>query len=328
MKFPAAWSGISRVAILALCSGILRGAGDPPPPGTLVDAGGYRVHLYCTGTGSPTVVVAGGGFSFDWGLVQPKIAALTRICTYDPSGTVWSDPFPQRAPLCSDRVVELHEILRRASIGGPVILTGFSIGGLYGRLYASRYPEEVAGMVIVDHAFIGAGDPPVPEPAKHTGSHAAPADGIFSVEDVDTPPSLISQTPIAFGIEDDRNFARLPKLNRDLHAWAMGGNPLRPTAETAAECSAEVEKATKAQEYPLGARPLVVISTSNDSPGYRTLQTKLLRLSHDAKQLIAAHSTHMVIVDQPETIVAAIEDVVWSVRNHARLNSHTASRAQ
>ena len=116
----------------------LRAADDSAPLGALVDAGGYRVHLYCTGAGNPTVIVAGGGFSFDWGLVQPKISTLARICTYDPSGAAWSDPFPERqTPTCTDRVAELHEVLHRASISTPVILVGYSIGGLYARLYAA-----------------------------------------------------------------------------------------------------------------------------------------------------------------------------------------------
>jgi pimeloyl-ACP methyl ester carboxylesterase len=285
---------------------------DPAPPGALVDAGGYRVHLYCTGAGSPTVVVAGGGFSFDWGLVQPTLSTLTRICTYDPSGTAWSDPVPQnRTPTCTDRVAELHEVLHRASVSTPVVLVGFSIGGLYARLYAARYPDEVAGMVIVDHAFIE----PRRSPPPAAKSSAPPKDGIYSVEDVDTPPALISQTPIALGIEDDRNFERLPKRDRDLHAWAMSRNPLRPTPEAAAECAAEVDKETEG----LGAKPLIVISTNYDSPEYRELQTRLLHLSRDAKQIMAENSTHMVIVDQPETIVNGIEDVLNSIRNRTPL---------
>lgn len=292
-------------AILVASAGMMRAADDPAPLGTLVDIGGYRVHLYCTGTGSPTVVVAGGGFSFDWGLVQPKISSMTRICTWDPSGTAWSDPFPaRRPPACSDRVAELHEVLHRASVSTPVVLVGFSIGGLYARLYASHYPEDVAGIVIVDHAFI-APDPPA---EKHTDSTA------FSLQDVDTPPVLLSQTPVALGIEDDRNFQRLPKRDRELHTWAMSRNPVRPTPEMAAECSVEVEDAPS-----LGAKPLVVISTNYDSSGYRQLQARLLRLSRNAKQLIAANSTHMVVIDEPETIVTAIADVLKSTRNHAPL---------
>ena len=291
-------------------------ADDPAPLGTLVDAGGHRVHLYCTGAGSPTVVVAGGGFSFDWGLVQPAISPLARICTYDPSGTAWSDPFPgSQTPTCTDRVAELHEVLHRASISAPVILVGYSIGGLYARLYAARYPEDVAGMVLVDHAFIE----PAHSPAPAAESHAPRKDGVYPVEDVDTPPALISQTLIALGIEDKQKNQRLPSLNRDLHTWAMARNPIRPTPEAAAECAGEVAAETKAETNPLGAKPLIVISTSYDSPEYRQLQGQLLALSRDAKQVIAGHSTHMVIVDQPESIVAAIEDVLKSVRTRAPL---------
>ncbi len=305
-----------RCIPLFFLAGLLHAADNPAPPGALVDAGGYRVHLYCTGSGSPTVVVAGGGFSFDWGLIQPNISILTRICTYDPSGTAWSDPFPaQRTPACVDRVTELHEVLQRASVSGPIILVGYSIGGLYARLYASRYPEEVEGVVIVDHAF----SEPAAAPQTHQASvHTPPADGVFSVEDVDTPPSLISRTPIKLDIEDDRNFQRLPKHDQDLHAWAMSGNPLRPNGETLAECTTAVEKAEKPD--PLGAKPLLVISTNNDSPAYQQLQTRLLHLSRDSKHRIAEHSTHMVLVDDPEVIVTAIEDVVQSIRHHAPLN--------
>ncbi|HVW06999.1 MAG TPA: alpha/beta hydrolase [Bryobacteraceae bacterium] len=175
----------------------------------------------------------------------------------------------------------------------------------------------MAGVVIVDHAF---SESPPPAPKREVPAHAPPADGIFSVGDVDTPPSLISQTPIQFGIEDDRNFQRLPQRDRDLHMWAISKNPLRPTGETAAECTAEVAKATSGQAWPLSAKPLLVVSTKNDSPGYPELQNRLLHLSRDSRQMIAEHSTHMILVDQPEAIVTAIEDVVDSIRNHAPLN--------
>src|SRR5580658_564736 len=89
-----------------------------PPPGQLVDLGGYRVHLYCTGQGDPTVVVVGGGFSFDWDLVQSEVAKFTKVCTYDVAGTAWSDPHPGSFGTCPDRVSEVHELLNTARIGG------------------------------------------------------------------------------------------------------------------------------------------------------------------------------------------------------------------
>lgn len=294
---------------------------DPPPLGKLVDVGGYRVHMYCTGVGSPAVVVVGGGFSFDWGLIQPKVAGLTQICAYDPSGAAWSDPFPSpRTPGCSDRVSEIHEVLRRASIRGPFLIVGFSIGALYGRLYASRYPDEAAGLVIVDHAFIPA-RPPRPPSQTWPKSDASPphAPGVVPMSDVDTPPALISQTAIALGIEDDRNFQRLPKLDRDLHMWALSKHPVRPTADTVAECEDEIGMQNRTSAPPLGSKPLIVISAGFDSPEYQALQAKLLRLSGNAEHVIAEHSTHMMIVDAPDTIVTAIGDVLQSIRHRARL---------
>lgn len=284
----------------------------PSPLGSLVDVGGYRVHLYCMGAGSPTVVVAGGAFSFDWGLVQPEAAKFTRICTYDPSGTAWSDPYPDTpdhpVPRCTERVAEIHQLLQKAGVPGPYVLVGFSIGGLIGRLYAHDYPAEVSGMVIVDHAFIDVGTDVSPQPA--VPSKAASGD---------SPPVLISSTPITLGLEDDRNFQKLPRQNQDLHTWAMSIRPLRPTAEMAAECFAAVEAATRNEPYPLRTRPLLIISTRNDTPGYQRLQAGLAQLSRNHKQMVAGNSTHMVIIDQPELIVNAIREVVEAVRHGTAL---------
>ena len=163
-------------------------------------------------------------------------------------------------------------------------------------------------MVIVDHAFNPDGSGTRPPSITRT---ARPGEA--------TPPVLVSQSPISLGIEDDWNFQRLPQRNRDLHMWALSLGPARPGADTVAECTSAVEGSTAAQLYPLGTRPLVVISTNNGSPAYQELQTKLVALSHDSKQMVAEHSTHMVIVDAPETIVTAIGEVVKAIRNHREL---------
>ena len=324
------WLYITKAIALFLQAGEATAAPPrvaPPPLGKLVDAGGYRVHLYCTGSGSPTVVVVSGGFSFDWGLVQPAVAKFTRICTYDASGTAWSDSYPARqpqqtdtAPDCADRVAEIHTVLKNADISGPYLLVGFSIGGLIGRLYAREYPEDVAGMIIVDHAFIGMGSDVSPQSRVSSGPRESNGPKRSTLaESVDSPPVFISGPPIALDLEDDRNFSKLPQLDQDLHRWAMSIHRLRPTVEAAAECFAAVEARTKDEPYPLGDRPLIVIRTNDRVAGYQELQTKLLLLSRNSKLVLAGNSSHMVIIDEPEVVIASIRQMVAALRNGTAL---------
>src|SRR5271170_4387116 len=204
---------VGLLLLFACCGAEAEEAASPPPLGALVDVGGYRVHLYCTGAGGPTVIVVGGAFSFDWGLVQPEVAKFTRICTWDPSGTAWSDPSPN-VPACADRVAEVHRALKSAGVSGRFVVVGFSIGALWGRLYAHDYPEEVTGLVLVDHAFV---------PPNSDAPSQKPVSSTFG--SLDSPPVLISAEPITLGLEDDQNFRKLAQRYQDLHAWAMSRNP-------------------------------------------------------------------------------------------------------
>jgi pimeloyl-ACP methyl ester carboxylesterase len=262
--------------------------------GHLVDVDGHRVHLYCTGSGSPTVMVV-GAFSVDWALVQPQVAKVTRICTYDVAGTAWSDPGPNST--CPERTGEIHTLLKNAGITGPLVFVGLSVGGLIARFYASQYPDEVAGMVIVDHAF-------------NPKSAAAPRQA-GPATNGDSPPVLIEMTPIVLTVEDLSNFNQLPPRIRELHRWAAERLPRVDHAEAADDCEARLDKAPVA--YPLGSRPLVVISTGNQSRGYAPLQAKLLALSRNSRQVMA-DSFHAVEIDQPDVVAAAIRDVVEAVR--------------
>ena len=122
-----------------------------PPPGHLVDIGGYRLHLWCTGDGAPAVILDTGlgGSSVDWGFVQPGVARFTRVCSYDRAGMGYSDP--GLLPRTARRIAsELGELLGRSGIGGPVVLVGASIAGFDVRVFASDHPERVAGLVLVD----------------------------------------------------------------------------------------------------------------------------------------------------------------------------------
>ena len=129
---------------------------DYPPPGQLVDVGGYKLHIYCIGAnvdGRPTVVLETGlgGFSTSpgWAWVQPEIAKTTRVCAYDRAGMGWSDPGPQ--PRDAQHIsAELHTLLQNSHTPGPYVLVGWSFGGLYVRAFADQYRGEVAGLVLLD----------------------------------------------------------------------------------------------------------------------------------------------------------------------------------
>jgi pimeloyl-ACP methyl ester carboxylesterase len=122
-----------------------------PPPGQLVDVGGYKLHLYCTGTGGPTVVLDAlfPGTVSNWAWVQPEIAKVTSVCAYDRAGLGWSDAGPEPRD-ARQHATELHALLTNAGVPGPYVLVGHSLGGLSVRMFADLYPDEVAGMVLVE----------------------------------------------------------------------------------------------------------------------------------------------------------------------------------
>jgi pimeloyl-ACP methyl ester carboxylesterase len=147
------------VQVLALLSSTAVSAQTdlPPPlapPGQLIDVGGWRLHLNCTGSASssqPTVILEAGkgDFSVEWALVQPGVSKFARVCSYDRAGDGWSEmgPYPRTM---RQIVHELHALLEKAGVKPPFVLVGHSYGGWLVRLYASTYPSEVAGMVLVD----------------------------------------------------------------------------------------------------------------------------------------------------------------------------------
>jgi pimeloyl-ACP methyl ester carboxylesterase len=293
---------------------------DPPAPlGKLIDVGGYRVHLYCTGTGSPAVVIVGAGFSFNWGLVQPEVAKFTQVCSYDHSGIGWSEAGP--ADSCSLRVNEVHTALKNAGIKGPYVMVGHSLGALVARIYAGRFPEETAGIVFVDHASdFRALMPQNPKSPRGEAPASAPSA---------SPKPLPPVGGQVHGIEDDPNFSKLSARDRELHLWGMAQvrnqMALRTNENINPQCFAEAEAFAKDHPHPLGERPLVDVSTDEmRTAEYVRLQEELLALSQNSKEIIADKSTHFVIIDRPDVVVDAISQVVQSVRNNAKLTAPTS----
>jgi pimeloyl-ACP methyl ester carboxylesterase len=312
------------LAILFLCSfslalpdvGLIQTPGGTqqvaPPLGKLVDVGGYRVHLYCIGTGSPRVVIVGAGFSIDWGLVQPEAAKFTQVCSYDHSGIGWSDDGPKDS--CSLRVNEVHTALKNAGIPPPYVLVGHSLGALVARLYAGRYPDEVAGIVFVDHAIMLSGpnmmmphgSAPLSPPPPNAGTGGPP-------------PGMELMKPM--GLEDDSNFSKLPAQDREAHLWFMAQprnqKALQANHEIVPGCFADADAIVKERSKPLGDKPLVDVDT-NQTAGAE-LQNQLLSLSSNSKEMTAENSGHFVIIDRPDVVVDAINRVVRSARTKTPL---------
>src|SRR5690242_3254187 len=151
-------AGLGVILFVFLCATTIyhpvSRAGDErkyPATGKLVDVGGYRLHITVQGEGKPTVVLDAGlaHVSAVWSFVQPEVARFTRVCTYDRAGHAWSERGP--GPRSSRQICqELHALLANAQIEGPYVLVGHSFGALNMYLYACMYPEEVAGLVMLD----------------------------------------------------------------------------------------------------------------------------------------------------------------------------------
>jgi len=199
----------------------------PKPLGKLVDLGGHRLHVNCTGQGGPTIVVENGlgDFSFDWSLVQSRVSAFARICTYDRAGYAWSDPGPKPRSFVQLNL-ELHDALSKLGESGPLVLVGHSYGGPVVRNFALTYPKEVAGIVFVDSAFEGervgiggkatmrlgedAKGKPIPPPRENISPSDNPA----------LPPEIADQIK-QLAAHLDPLYEILPKGDQKLQLWAQ-----------------------------------------------------------------------------------------------------------
>ena len=315
-----------------------------PPPGKLVDVGGWRLHLNCTGKtkgNAPTVVLESGSgdFSFDWTLAQTEVARFARVCSYDRAGRAWSDLGP-RPRTMRQVAYELRAALLKAGEKGPYVLVGQSIGGLLIRTYASQYPKEVAGMVLVDSTHEdtqlsvnnkiqrmrelsqGRTIPPI-----QTTIRAAEKE--LSAEEKQQVEDTLKQIGSP---KIGPPFNRLPAEIQAMRLWGLS-QPHYYVADSDpywSEEFAEIYASRKKHEYPLGDIPLIVLTRGkrgypNNEVGdqleaeRKRMQSDLLNLSRNSKQIIAADSGHHIHLDEPEVVINAIQQVIDAVRRGAKL---------
>jgi pimeloyl-ACP methyl ester carboxylesterase len=286
----------------------------------LVDIGGRRLWLECRGTGSPTVVLEAGYPNSaevwdtvaltlaatpvpDQTAVLPGVAAFTRVCAYDRPGTLLppdrrgrSDPVPMPRT-AADVVADLHTLLETAGVPGPYVLVGHSLGGIMVRLYAATYPEEVAGLVLIEASH--------EEQTARIQAALGPENwAAFARLQQQAQPNQETD-PAREQIDVDASFAQV----REAAAQPLPPLPL-VVLTRGIPLSAEIPPAARSALPP--GFPWETFDTV-----WQELQGELAALSPRARHLVASESGHYIQLQQPELVITAIRQVVAAVRDPA-----------
>lgn len=297
-----------------------------PPPGQLVYVGGHSIHIFCRGPHipkQPTVILEGGLGApfFVWSLVQPKIADLARVCSYDRAGYAWSDatPQPRTARQMAD---ELHSLLQRSGESAPYLLVGHSLGGIIARVYAAQYPQQVSGLVLVDarHPDFFTRMPAGYQQIDRNNLRDAQTLRLISPFGLTR---ILAQNPI-FG-RFESYIAPLPDAVKAQARALMVHNP-QHWATAVAERESSAESYTQARESALSVGlPLIVLSAENgvqawkspnmeitteDRQTWMTLQKELSELSSNSRWVIVPNSGHYIHLEQPDVVVDAIRSML------------------
>jgi pimeloyl-ACP methyl ester carboxylesterase len=317
------WLLYPVIAVLALASigggyqtlGAAADAKAYPMPGQLIDVGGHRLHLRCTGAGAPTVVLepGAGEMSSNLGWIAPAVARDTRVCVYDRAGRGWSEP-ASTAQDGAQIATDLHTLLQRGHVPGPYVLAGHSFGGLYVLTFAARYPDEVAGMVLVDStAPASAANPGTASPG-----HGGSSNGLSRV-------SALVSTAARLGLGRlyaRSDFGSLPPRSRDeVRASDATPSTLRSTIDEYLQANASTQEAASLRNF--ADKPLVVLTAGSGSDATHLAdQNHLATLSTNSAHRVIDGATHEDLIANEEDAAAttqAILDVVAAVRSQTRL---------
>jgi pimeloyl-ACP methyl ester carboxylesterase len=268
---------------------------------TVVAAGRHRIEANIFGDGSPAVVIepSFGGSAAEWRSIAETLGEQTRVVTYDRAPYGASSPATDRRTP-ADIAADLHAVLPALGVRGPLILTGFSAGGMYMRTYAARYPDEVAGMVLIE--------------SSHEGQ-APLLSEVFTwkvkLRELLFPPRVILSRRKWRAGADRRSLLREWRAFQSLTA---ADRPLGPGA--------------------LGDKPLMVLTRADGGPyGGRQWQlwhgfhTEQARLSANSRHVISSRADHALYESDPELVIAAITEVVRSARTGTSLRAPGVSRA-
>jgi pimeloyl-ACP methyl ester carboxylesterase len=280
----------------------------PAMPGQSIDVGGHSMHLHCTGTGSPTVVLqpGGGEMSSSMGWIAPRVAAETRVCVYDRPGRGGSEAV-DTAQDASQIAADLHTLLRRGNVPAPYVLAGHSFGGLYVLTYAARYPDQVAGMVVIDTT------------APDQTPSAAGSDSPNGYDPLERVATLISTTA-RLGLT--RLYAPVeggglpPQSRAGVRASVTTGSNLRSFVDEFAQATSSMAEAGSFTDF--GDKPLIVLTAGTGSDASLTASHELIAAmsTNSAHRVIDGASHNQLIADERGSLATsqAILDVVSAVR--------------
>jgi len=278
-----------------------------PMHGQLIDVGGHRLHIECSGTGSPAVVLEAGLGELAAtmsGWIAPAVARDTQVCVYDRAGHGWSEPSTGAQDGLAV-ATDLHTLLERAAVAGPYVLVGHSTGGVYVRVFAAKFPEQVAGMVLLD---------------------SQPNDAFTRLPDY---PGFYSVFRRAIGLMP--SLARLGVM-RLFYLSDAGGLPPQVRAEERATHSTAGDNRGSRDEFAaipaalqqaralesLGDKPLAIVTAGSEAQnGWLPLQDEMATLSTRAVHLVLPDATHASLIeDEGDAAVSsqAILNVVDAVR--------------
>ncbi|ACZ91395.1 alpha/beta fold hydrolase [Streptosporangium roseum] len=293
------------LAVLVASAGFLyetnarRGDADHHrPPGRLVDVGGHRLHLYCTGTGAPTVVLETGlaESSASWETIQRRLSTGNRVCSYDRAGYAWSEDGP--SPRTAERAAgELHTLLAAAGEAGPYVLVGHSYGGNTVRVFADRRRDLTAGLVLID----------VTDETAVTALQISRP--LLAVQL--TVNQLIARLGLLRLLGDALVPAEATTTART-HALVVYGD--RSMAAARAESWASVDSAAQVRATvrprAWGDLPAVVISAGGQPPEVTEHARRLAALSARGRLVVATTTEHYVQNAQPDLVLDAIHEVI------------------
>jgi pimeloyl-ACP methyl ester carboxylesterase len=280
-----------------------------PMPGQLIDVGGHHLHLNCTGSGSPTVVLepGAGGMSADLGWIAPAVPRGTRVCTYDRASRGWSEPattLQDGAQIATD----LHTLLHRGRVPGPYVLAGHSFGGLYVLTFAARYPDEVAGMVLVD-STAPAGTPVVAPPGQQGVDDVMGRVSALASASARLGPIRLYNQPVGGSLP--------PRFEDQVRARTATASNLRSTIDEYVHATAPVQQAASLRDF--ADKPLAVLTAAvgNDA-AWSAAQNHLATLSTNSVHRLVDGATHQALVGEEGAAAVttrAILDVIASVRS-------------